>query len=131
MDLQVSPSPFFILSFFDLKREKKKKKFTFASFFSGWEGVLSSDPRNGSDLEVVYSKKGASLDHPDFLSKCVFRVDSSRGEEAPGMLFCSMFVLFCCVVHLQVMFFFFPPPPPPPPHLTLSFLYYHHKKAHL
>lgn len=57
-------------------------------FKKGWEGVLSSDPRNGSDLEVVYTKKGDSMDHPDFLSKCVFRVDSSRGEEAPGMHFC-------------------------------------------
>jgi hypothetical protein len=49
-----------------------------------WEGVLSSDPRSGQELEVVYTRKGSSLEHPDFLSKCVFRVDSSRGEEAPG-----------------------------------------------
>jgi hypothetical protein len=31
----------------------------------------------------VYQKKGGAQD-PSFLSKCVFRVDTSRGEEAPG-----------------------------------------------
>jgi len=34
-------------------------------------------------MDVVYHKKGGTND-PAFLSKCVFRVDTSRGEEAPG-----------------------------------------------
>lgn len=48
---------------------------------TGWDGILSSDPRSQQDLEVIYQKKDQRR---DFLSKCVFRVDTSRGEEAPG-----------------------------------------------
>ena len=44
---------------------------------------MSSDSRSAQDMDVVYHKKGGTND-PAFLSKCVFRVDTSRGEEAPG-----------------------------------------------
>ena len=44
---------------------------------------MSSDPRSSQELDVVYQKKGSPND-PAFLSQCVFRVDTSRGDEAPG-----------------------------------------------
>jgi hypothetical protein len=56
------------------------------SFQSGWDGILSSDPRSRADLEVIYQRKDGQTNHPDFLSKCVFRVDTSRGDEAPGKM---------------------------------------------
>ena len=49
--------------------------------------MLSSDPRSRHDLEIEYlpatNQKG-HLENADFLTKCVFQVVASRGDEAPG-----------------------------------------------